>query len=101
MLSGALGISLQRVVKPKSAYLAGLPEGELRPGVLWKQDAEVDEGTAHGDVKVEWEEFALHEAEGMSWKASEEQEACGVQGTTHPLGYSRSRSHSCPRPGYP
>lgn len=65
-------------MKPKSAYLAGLPECELSPGVLWKQDAEVDEGTAHRDVKVEWEELALHETEGMPWKASEKQEACGV-----------------------
>lgn len=101
MPSGALGRSLQRVAKPKSAYLAGLPECGLRPVVLWTQDAEVDEGTAHRDVKVEWEEFALHEAEGMSWKASEEQEACGVQGTTRPLGCPRSCSHSCPHPGYP
>lgn len=53
-------MSLQRVVKPKPKYLAGLPECELGPGVLWNQDAEVDEGTAHGDVKVEREEFALH-----------------------------------------
>lgn len=59
----------------QQAELAGLPERELSPGVLWKQDAEVDEGTAHRDVKVEWEEFALHETEGMSWKASEKQEA--------------------------
>lgn len=60
MLCGVLGMSLQRVVKPKPKYLAGLPECELGPGVLWNQDAEVDEGTAHGDVKVEREEFALH-----------------------------------------
>lgn len=78
MLSGILGMSLQEVVKPKSAYLAGLPECELRPGVLWNQDAEIDEGTGHGDMKVEREEFALHKTEGMSWKASEKQEACGV-----------------------
>ena len=69
-------MSLQRVMKPKSTYLAGLPECELSPGVLWNQDAEVDEGTAHGDVKIEREEFALHETEGMSRKASEKQEAC-------------------------
>lgn len=78
MLSGVLGMSLQRVVKPKSAYLAGLPECKLSPGVLWNQDAEVDEGTAHGDVKVEREEFALHKTKGMSGKASVKQEACGV-----------------------
>lgn len=55
--------------------------------MLWSQDAEVDESTAHGDVKVEREEFALHEAEGMSGKASEKQEACGVQGTIRLLGH--------------
>lgn len=87
MLGGILGTSLQRTVEPKPAYLAGLPECELSQGMLWSQDAEVDESTAHGDVKVEREEFALHEAEGMSGKVSEKQEACGVQGTTRLLGH--------------
>lgn len=77
MLSGVLGM---RVAKPKPEYLAGLPECELSPGVLWNQDAEVDEGTAHGDVKVEREEFTLHKAKGMSGKASEKKEACGWKG---------------------
>lgn len=101
MLSGVLGMSLRGVLKPKPKYLAGLPECELSPGELWNQNAEVDEGTAHEDVKVEREEFALHEAEGMSGKASEKKEACGMQGTTGLSGYSRSPFHSCPHPGYP
>ena len=86
VLSGVLGTSPQRVVEPKPAYLAGLPECELSPGSLWSQDAEADEGTGHGDVKVEREEFALHEAEGMSGKGSEKHEACGGQGITRLLG---------------
>lgn len=102
MLSGVLGTSLQRAVEPKPAYLAGFPECELSPGMLWSQDAEVDEGTAHGDVKVERKEFALHEAEGMSGKASEKQEACGVQGTTLLLGrFQVPPPHSCLHPGHP
>lgn len=71
-------MDVQKTVEPKPAYLDGLPECELSPGMLRSQDAEVDESTAHGDVKVEREEFALHKAKGMSGKASEKQEACRV-----------------------
>lgn len=73
-------MSTKEVVEP--TYLAGLPECELSPGVLCSRDAEVNEGTGHADVKVEREELALHEAKSMSWKASEKQEACAVQGIT-------------------
>lgn len=78
MVIGVLETSLQNIVALKTTYLAGLPECKLSPGTLWSQYAEVDKGTAHGDVKVEREEFALHEAEGMSGKVSEKQEACEV-----------------------
>lgn len=47
----------------------------MDPGSLWSQDAEVDEGTAQGDVEVDREELALHEPKGVPRKAPEEQEA--------------------------
>lgn len=61
-------------VQEQQADLAGFPVCELSPGMLRSQNAEVDEGTAHGDVKVEREEFALHKTESMSGKTSEKQE---------------------------
>lgn len=59
----------------------------MDPGSLWSQDAEVDEGTPQGDVKVDREEGALHKPKGMPRQAPEKQEAWETQGHKHLLGH--------------
>lgn len=82
MLTGVLGTL-------KSSYLTDFPQCEVSPGSLWCQDAEVDEGTAQGDVKIDWEELALHKSERVPWEAPKKQEAWEVEGHKHPLGHFR------------
>lgn len=78
MLTGVLGT-------PKSSYLTDFPQCEVNPGSLWCQDAEVDEGTAQGDVKIDWEELALHKSESVSWESPKKQEAWEAEGHKTPF----------------
>lgn len=55
--------------------LTDFPQCEVNPGSLWCQDAEVDEGTAQGDVKIDWEDLALHQSKCVPREAPKKQEA--------------------------
>lgn len=87
MLTGVLGTL-------KSSYLTDFPQCEVNPGSLWCQDTEVDEGTAQGDVKIDWEELALHESERVPWDAPEKQEAWEAEDHKPPLGHFQIPPHS-------
>lgn len=67
----------------KSSYLTDFPQCEVNPGSLWCQDAEVDEGTAQGDVKIDWEDLALHQSKCVPREAPKKQEAWEVEGHKH------------------